>query len=73
MLCSTKTNGDWQVMSDELIDIVNGLSNDDVAKILDCFSSRVIVWIDHEDGKKAMDVESATLNGTFIQINLKDE
>ncbi len=73
MLRSTKTSGDWDVISDELIELVNQLSNDDVSKILDCFSSRIIVWVDDDDGRKAKNIRCASLNGTFIQLHLEDK
>lgn len=57
---------------DELVDIVNGLSNDDACAVINMLSERCMVFVGTM-GRRTMTtgLSWATLNGAMIQINLE--
>jgi|5_EtaG_2_1085323.scaffolds.fasta_scaffold148209_2 hypothetical protein len=57
---------------DEIVEIANQLSNDDLAMLLTVMSSRIRVHIDREKSEM-VELDWVSTNGTIIQIDLADE
>lgn len=56
----------------ELVDLVNGLSNEDIRKVMEIISDRVDVYVGLVGNRCVMgEIESAVLNGTSVQVNLE--
>jgi hypothetical protein len=57
---------------DELVDIVNGLSNDDACMVINMLSERCMVFVGGMGNRNmTTGLSWATLNGAMIQINLE--
>ena len=61
------------MINDDKINFVNGLSNEDVADVISVLASRLCVWEQNDGVSCLTEVENATLNGAFVQINPKHQ
>lgn len=57
------------MLSDDTINFVNSLSNEDVADVITVLAPRLCVWEMQEGVNHLTDVKDATLNGVCVHIN----